>query len=435
MEALLAEISYIIIHLTHNAVRAVASRDYCTMARLTSLNNTHYFQRLFRQSFPVAEMVRASSTIVTLNKSTEMQPLSAMPGPKGTVHNMLDYALSKGSFFDVLEKRFKKYGPIYNEKLMDTRVVSISHVDAMTEVLRFEKTFQMRPGFEAVAEIVEETGGSLGLASNDYDTWYPDRSLLSPKLLRPKDVSGRYSTLNSVANDFVERVPLHMQPDRTINNIEEELSFWTVESFAAFLFDQRLGFYNYPPDPKAVEFVDAARVMLDRAGKMLHGAPFYKYIKTPTYYSLKKSISAVQTSGLDILKSALVPKQDSEKTNRHKQSLFGYLFSNNSMNSPEKMTLMLIGLMSAGIDSTSATCLWLLYELSRYPDIQEKLYQELLTTIGPEEEVTASNVPSYLKATLKKSQRLYPVVGYVIPRVFHKDFEVLGYNIPAGKLT
>ena len=105
------------------------------------------------------------------------------------------------------------------------------------------------------------------------------------------------------------------------------------------------------------------------------------------------------------------------------------------MNSPEKMTLMLIGLMSAGIDSTSATCLWLLYELSRYPDIQEKLCQELLTTIGPEEEVTASNVPSYLKATLKESQRLYPVVGYVIPRVFHKDFEVLGYNIPAGKLT
>ena len=379
--------------------------------------------------------MRASSTMVSLNDSTEVRPLSAMPGPKGTFKNMLDYALSKGSFFDVLEKRFKKYGPIYNERLMDTRIVSISHVDAMTKVLRYEKNFQMRPGFEAVAEIVEENGGSLGLASNDYDIWYPDRSLLSPKMLRPKDVNERYSILNSVANDFVERVPLHMQPDGTIKNIEEELSFWTVESFAAFLFDQRLGFYNHPPDPKAVEFVDAARIMLDKTGKMLHGAPFYKYIKTPTYYSFKKSLSAVNASGLEILNNVLVPKQDSEKNNRHKQSLFEYLSSNDSMNSPERMTLMLIGLMSAGIDSTSTTCLWLLYELSRYPDIQEKLYEELLSTLGPEEDVTAIKVPSYLKAALKESQRLYPVAGYVIPRVFHRNIEVLGYNIPAGKLT
>ena len=379
--------------------------------------------------------MRASSTMVSLNDSTEVRPLSAMPGPKGTFKNMLDYALSKGSFFDVLEKRFKKYGPIYNERLMDTRIVSISHVDAMTKVLRYEKNFQMRPGFEAVAEIVEENGGSLGLASNDYDIWYPDRSLLSPKMLRPKDVNERYSILNSVANDFVERVPLHMQPDGTIKNIEEELSFWTVESFAAFLFDQRLGFYNHPPDPKAVEFVDAARIMLDKTGKMLHGAPFYKYIKTPTYYSFKKSLSAVNASGLEILNNVLVPKQDSEKNNRHKQSLFEYLSSNDSMNSPERMTLMLIGLMSAGIDSTSTTCLWLLYELSRYPDIQEKLYEELLSTLGPEEDVTANKVPSYLKAALKESQRLYPVAGYVIPRVFHRNIEVLGYNIPAGKLT
>ena len=333
------------------------------MARMTHSfpNNSHYFQRLLRPSLSVATMMRASSTMVSLNDSTEVRPLSAMPGPKGTFKNMLDYALSKGSFFDVLEKRFKKYGPIYNERLMDTRIVSISHVDAMTKVLRYEKNFQMRPGFEAVAEIVEENGGSLGLASNDYDIWYPDRSLLSPKMLRPKDVNERYSILNSVANDFVERVPLHMQPDGTIKNIEEELSFWTVESFAAFLFDQRLGFYNHPPDPKAVEFVDAARIMLDKTGKMLHGAPFYKYIKTPTYYSFKKSLSAVNASGLEILNNVLVPKQDSEKNNRHKQSLFEYLSSNDSMNSPERMTLMLIGLMSAGIDSTSTTCLWLLY--------------------------------------------------------------------------
>jgi hypothetical protein len=301
----------------------------------------------------------------------------------------------------------------------------------MTKVLRTETNFQMRPGFEAVADIVEETGNSLGLASNDYETWYPDRSLLSPKLLRPKDVNERYSLLNSVANDFLERVQRRTGTDGTVNNIEEELIFWTVESLAAFLFNQRLGFYNESPDPEAVRFVHAARIMLDTTGKMLHGAPFYKYIKTPTYYALKKSIVDVNVSGLAILNRVMITTQEPEKGSSHKQSLSQYLAAHNK--SPERTASLLVGLMGAGLDSTSTTSLWLFYVLALYPDIQEKLYKELVSALGPDGDVSANKIPSYLKAALKESQRLYPVAGYVVPRVFHNDIDILGYNIPAGK--
>ncbi len=387
-------------------------------------------QRLIRPSLLLAMTARASSTVVAAHES-KVLPYSAIPGPKGTIRNLLDYGMSKGTFFEVLEKRFERYGPIYSEKLMDTQLVSISDVDAMTKVLRTETNFQMRPGFEAVADIVEETGNSLGLASNDYETWYPDRSLLSPKLLRPKDVNERYSLLNTVANDFLERVQRRTTTDGTVNNIEEELIFWTVESLAAFLFNQRLGFYNESPDPEAVRFVHAARIMLDTTGKMLHGAPFYKYIKTPTYYALRKSIVDVNVSGLAILNRVMITTQEPEKGSSHKQSLSQYLAAHNK--SPERTASLLVGLMGAGIDSTSTTSLWLFYVLALYPDIQEKLYKELVSALGPDGDVSANKIPSYLKAALKESQRLYPVAGYVVPRVFHNDIDILGYNIPAGK--
>ncbi|XP_028397173.1 cytochrome P450 10-like [Dendronephthya gigantea] len=382
------------------------------------------------RSLSLKAIARTSTSVVALAPK-EVLPFSAIPGPKGTIRNLLDYGMSRGTFFEVLEKRFDKYGPIYSEKLLDTRIVSISDVDATTNVLRREKNFQMRPGFEAVADIVEETGSSLGLASNDYEIWYPDRSLLSPKMLRPKDVSERYSLLNTIANEFAERAARRIGSDGVVNNIEEELNFWTVESLAAFLFNQRLGFYDDPPDPEAVAFVNSARIMLDMTGKMLHGAPFYKYFKTSTYSMLKESVIEVNTRGLNILNRVLATKQEKVKTvSGHKQSLFEFLSANDK--SPERMASMLVGLMSAGIDSTSATCLWLFYELARNPDIQEKLYSELLSSIGPDREVSASKIPSYLKAVVKESQRLYPVAGYVVPRVFHNDIDVLGYKIPAG---
>ncbi|XP_028396962.1 cytochrome P450 10-like [Dendronephthya gigantea] len=383
----------------------------------------------FNLPWSLKAIARTSTSVVASHK--EVLPFSAIPGPKGTIRNLLDHRMSSGTFFEVLEKRFDKYGPIYSEKLLDTRIVSISDVDATTNVLRREKNFQMRPGFEPVAEMLQETGIGVGLASNDYEIWYPDRSLLSPKMLRPKDVSERYSLLNTIANEFTERAARCIGPDGVVDNIEEELDFWAVESFAAFLFNQRLGFYDDPPDPEAVVFVNSARIMLDMNGKMLHGAPFYKYFKTSAYSALKKSIIDVNASGLNILNRVLAKNQEKVKTvSGHKQSLFEFLSANDK--SPERMASMLVGLMSAGIDSTSTTCLWLFYELAKNPEIQEKFFSELLSSIGPDGEVSASKIPSYPRAAVKESQRLYPVGGYVVPRVFHNDIDVLGYNIPAG---
>jgi hypothetical protein len=71
-------------------------------------------------------------------------------------------------------------------------------------------------------------------------------------MLRPKDINEKFPMLNAVANDFIKQLNLRTQFDGKVENIEEELSFWSVEAFALYLFDQRLGFYNHPRDPTAV---------------------------------------------------------------------------------------------------------------------------------------------------------------------------------------
>ncbi|CAB4032946.1 cytochrome P450 27C1-like [Paramuricea clavata] len=392
-----------------------------------SFSNSLYFQRLLRLSSPLVMMARSSSTVVAKSVDGKILPFSEIPGPKGTIRNCLDYSLGKGSYFDVITKRFERFGPIYSEQILDTRVVNISDVDATMKLLHAESTFQMRPGFEAAAEVINNQNGLIGLISNDYDVWYSDRSLISPKMLRPKDINETFPMLNTVANDFILRLS-HLTQSNKMNNIEEELNFWAVESFASVLFNHRLGFYNHPPDPTAVEFVHASVGMIDNIGKLCLYGSLHKYIKIPAYYRLKKNMATIHTIGMEIINKILATKRERDCSN--KQSLFEYLVSN-GRDTPKTMAAI-IGLMAAGIDTTSTTCLWLLYTLSQHPDIQEKLYQQLVSAIGPDGEVLASNIPPFLKAALKESQRMYPVGGYVVARVFDKDVDVLGYHIPTG---
>ena len=59
------------------------------------------------------------------------------------------------------------------------------------------------------------------------------------------------------------------------------------------------------------------------------------------------------------------------------------------------------------ITQTSNTVLWLLYNLAQFPDVQEKLYQEVESVIGKDGDATADNLAKlpYLKACFKDSMR------------------------------
>lgn len=55
---------------------------------------------------------------------------------------------------------------------------------------------------------------------------------------------------------------------------------------------------------------------------------------------------------------------------------------------------------------TSVSALWFLYNLARFPEVQEKLYQEVDSVVG-KSDVTTENLTRlpYLKACLKESMR------------------------------
>jgi cytochrome P450 len=93
----------------------------------------------------------------------------------------------------------------------------------------------------------------------------------------------------------------------------------------------------------------------------------------------------------------------------------------------------LMTLMFAGHDTSTSTLTFMMYELSRRPDVIEKLQAEqdrVLAGAVPDIEKMEREMP-YLEMVLDEVLRLYPP-AWIGPRRVVRDFEFGGYTVPRG---
>jgi cytochrome P450 family 4 len=90
--------------------------------------------------------------------------------------------------------------------------------------------------------------------------------------------------------------------------------------------------------------------------------------------------------------------------------------------------------MFEGHDTTTGAICFTVYLLSRYPRVQDKLFEELRHALGENQQtgVTYRNLQNlkYLELVIKESLRLYPPVP-IIGRIVQEDVNLNGRVIPA----
>ncbi|XP_030477085.2 cytochrome P450 89A2-like [Syzygium oleosum] len=99
----------------------------------------------------------------------------------------------------------------------------------------------------------------------------------------------------------------------------------------------------------------------------------------------------------------------------------------------DEITSLCSEFLNAGTDTTSTALQWIMANLVKYPEIQERLYDEIKSVVEQgAEKVEEEDLQrmGYLKAVVLEGLRRHPPGHFVVPHAVTEDTELGGYVIP-----
>ncbi len=296
-------------------------------------------------------------------------------------------------------------------------------------------------GLEIIDDITKDHGLPYALGTANYEEWKKTRPLANV-LLNPSLVNALTPRISSIASEWVNKLKElgQVQQDGSIvlPNLKSNLNLYTMENIVALTHGKRFGLTTPGKEiPKEVQQYTAA--VEDTVARLteaiIGGYWIHKYIPTKFYkdfsssylfsYNFAKKIRNNETS---------TPLQPTTDGIQNLGAAYAALAKKNGFSDQDVLAID-VGAVVAGVDTTSAVLMTVLYELAVNPSIQEELYQEVCAVMN----VSKEPLPLIEHNQFKKMQILKNFVKDAIrkspaasqnSRTLYSDTEVLGYHIP-----
>ena len=240
-----------------------------------------------------------------------------------------------------------------------------------------------------------------GIFTTDGELWHNSRTLL-----RPQFIKDRVSDLHKFESRVQVLLPLLAghQNGATVR-VDDLFYRFTLDAATDFLLGTSVDSLRNSQTEFADAFTEVQRVqaIIARAGPLNEWVPRKSFRKALAV--LNRFVGQYIDQALQLPQAELekVTKSDEDYTFLH--ALASYTRDR------EVLRDQLVAVLLAGRDTTAVTLSWLFYELSRRPQVVEKLRQEIKSFVGFHREPTYADLKSmrYLQHTLNEVLRLYPV--------------------------
>ncbi|KAI8118151.1 Cytochrome P450 CYP12A2 [Lucilia cuprina] len=322
-------------------------------------------------------------------------------------------------------------------------MVVTHNVDDFVTVLRNEGIWPTRPMLDAVHYYRHEYRrdffqGVEGIITTRGEKWATFRSAVNPVLMQPRNVRLYMYKISQVNRELMERIRQIRDPKslEVPDNFIEELNRWTLESISVVALDKQLGLITKNRgDPLVKELFQAINDFFKYGMEVEYRPSTWKYYKTKSFRNLMQSLDSMLNLTNTYVNEA-IKRLEQEKQKgvpekpEHEKSVLEKLIKIDK----KLAIVMAMDLLMAGVDTTSSTFTGLLLCLAKNPAKQAKLREEILKILPHKDseftEESLKNIP-YLRACLKESLRMYPIViGNT--RIPVHDVVLSGYRIPKG---
>ncbi len=223
------------------------------------------------------------------------------------------------------------------------------------------------------------TEKSQGLLTSREDEWYQFRSKVQQPMLRPKSTLRYTPELEDIALEFIEK-KIRQKRDPETGQVGadflDDLYKWALESVSCLALNTRLGCLedNLPEQSQQMQIIRAVSDIFSNAMYLDNGAQLWKYFPSPRltkfksgYETFRDLCSVYIQKALEDLKSQKDPAED--------PSLLELFFARGC--DENTAIVMALDMMFAGIDTSSHTSSYVMFQLAKHPQVQDTLYEEV----------------------------------------------------------
>ncbi|KAJ8724861.1 hypothetical protein PYW07_015819 [Mythimna separata] len=394
---------------------------------------TSKFKSLFNFAVINKNCIRTATETGTATRKDKIKPWKEIPGPPSLPFlGQLHHFMPGGAFSDMRDplttmRLIETYGPIIRlDSMFGKRpLMFLSDPESVELVLRSESSYPIRPGFDSLEyyrKVYRKRKGikfhATGLLSDHGEVWQEFRSIVNPVMLQPKTIKLYTTVLDEVAQDMIKRMRSNRDENYMITKeLDKEMNLWALESIGTVALGCRLNCLepNLSTDSPEWKLIQCVHELFTTANQIDFIPSLWRLIPTPLYNKVMKAYEKHENltkyfikKGKDNMKN----KSDTEKAVLEK------LLEINE----EAAHIMASDMLFAGVDTASNTVIATLYLLAQNQKKQDKLREEIMSK---------SERKPYLRACIKESLRLMPVVAGNARRTT-KVFHILGYEVPKG---
>ncbi|XP_075685224.1 sterol 26-hydroxylase, mitochondrial-like [Rhinoderma darwinii] len=364
-----------------------------------------------------------------------LKTMDDLPGPSQVESLYWIFLRGYISYIHELEiKEKKKYGPMWVTNIGSHRMVNIASPHLLESLLKQEGKYPMRVDKNLWKKHRDLRGHSYGPLTEEGHQWQTLRSILNKKMLKPTEAAHYADSLNEVIPDLfnkIQELRAESPSGLTVENVASLMYKFAFESICTVIFETRVGCLKKEIPEETQKFINSIAIMLE-SQNVVERLPVWARDFLPYWGRFVESWDIIFNYGTKLIKKKI---KDIEGRLDRGEDLGGAyltnLLTNGNLDVKEVYGAM-PELLQAGVDTTSNTLTWGLYQLAKNPAIQQSLYEEVIQVI-PDDHIPGivdiSKMP-LLKAVVKETLRLYPVVPENGRVIVEKDVVVGGYKFP-----
>nr|XP_019959630.1 PREDICTED: sterol 26-hydroxylase, mitochondrial-like [Paralichthys olivaceus] len=364
---------------------------------------------------PGDSSIRRNLNVQTSTETGRLKTIDELPGP--SIPTSLYWMLFKGyskrmHLMQVLQKNL--YGPIWRSKVGSFEMVSVASSEFIAQVIQQEGRYPVRADMSHWKDYMDLRGHDYGLHVSTGTDWYQIRKCLNPKMLKLGEVSVYASTIQQVVGDMVQRIEVlrcRSQDQATVSDMAAELYKFGFEAVSSVLFETRLGCLQEDIPHDTLKFIAAVNTMLGLSDAVFF-TPRWSRSILPLWKRFVQAWDDLCSVGQKLIDRRMAEIVAQVRSGEPADGLYlSYLLSSEKL-TRSQIYITLTELLLGGVDTTSNTLTWTLYHLARDERAQELLYRQVNSVCPNKREPTTDDLSRmpYLKAVIKETLRLYPVV-------------------------